>query len=377
MKHIAFCVEQAYGHIMPTLGIAMELMRRGHQVSYAVSESFAPLVRRIGATAVTLDVAENRDKVIGAAMKENDHLNYRVDKQELTELMARVTVERTERCRVQLEKSYRGNRPDLIVHDDCLNTAGREFATRWGIARALHCPQFIQGNLHEICREEELVLISVPKFFHRLEGQEPLPSRYKFIGFVPEGRCLAFRPWQVLSSPLPQILISPTTGLLQQLEFCRQMIAIMRNQPWLVVLSISGSHDALSAIDPTVFDELPSNILLNHASSNFDILSSMTLFIGQGGQGATLESIYYGVPQIVLPPTPHHYAVARRVGELGLGVCLPMLELSADGLIGAVAALLEDKSTRERVREAGASMQNCHGGELAADILENHLAGRH
>jgi hypothetical protein len=46
-QHIAFVLEQAYGHVMPTLGIALELIRRGHRVSYATTADFVPVPGRI------------------------------------------------------------------------------------------------------------------------------------------------------------------------------------------------------------------------------------------------------------------------------------------------------------------------------------------
>src|SRR5687768_641342 len=109
MKHIAFCVEQAYGHIMPTLGMAIELMRRGHHVTYAVTEALAPLVRSIGAAAVILNVTENRDTVIRELMKENDHRDYRVNEEDFRARWRQLSAERTEQSRIQLEMLYQRN----------------------------------------------------------------------------------------------------------------------------------------------------------------------------------------------------------------------------------------------------------------------------
>ena len=64
-KHIAFVLEHAYGHLMPTLGIAMELIRRGHRVSYATTADFAPIVTRIGARAFILTPLQTRGAILG------------------------------------------------------------------------------------------------------------------------------------------------------------------------------------------------------------------------------------------------------------------------------------------------------------------------
>ncbi|WP_185893802.1 hypothetical protein [Streptomyces sp. WAC05950] len=41
-----------HGHVNPTLGLVEELVRRGHRVSYAVTEAFAETVRAVGAEPV-------------------------------------------------------------------------------------------------------------------------------------------------------------------------------------------------------------------------------------------------------------------------------------------------------------------------------------
>src|SRR5215204_4385297 len=76
-RHIAFFLDQAYGNTVPSFGIAMELTRRGHQVSYVVTRAFASLIRSIGATPIAIDFLEVREQAISAMIIENDHLNYR------------------------------------------------------------------------------------------------------------------------------------------------------------------------------------------------------------------------------------------------------------------------------------------------------------
>ena len=51
-KHVAFIVESVYGHLVPTLGIAAELLRIGYRVSYAVKKQFEPRILDIGAEAM-------------------------------------------------------------------------------------------------------------------------------------------------------------------------------------------------------------------------------------------------------------------------------------------------------------------------------------
>jgi UDP:flavonoid glycosyltransferase YjiC (YdhE family) len=371
-KHILFFLAHQYGHINPSLCTAMELVRRGHSVTYTVCESFAPLIRSIGATPVVLDYIENREQTIPNFFKENDHLSFHSDPQRIAALIE-ATKRRTDFSVLQLERHYRDRMPDFIVRDDVLDHAGREFSSRYRIPNALLQSQFIHRDLNGEFQGEEMVLTTVPKFFQKIDDDATIPARYKFVGFTPEGRTLGFSRWTPRHGNRPRVLISPTTGLLKQIEFCRRMIEAFRDRSWEVILSISGSRDAFSAIDSSVFQDLPANIHLNQQSANFDILSNVDLYIGQGGQGGALEAIYRGVPQIVVPASAWHYPVGQRVEDLRLGVCIPFSELSPDRLLKQANQLIADPSVRETLMVAQRSMEMNRSAELAADVVEERM----
>lgn len=373
-KHVAFCVEQAYGHIIPTIGITLELIRRGHRVSYAVVESFAPLIARIGATPIVIQPLETRMQMWNEQCLVGDPYHYKREIGEVQSICSRISSERTLHSLPQLERLYRQDRPDVILYDSCLDTAGRALASKWRIAKIRHYPQFMEPQWLNEFLEDELVLLPVPKFFQPDLTTFDLDPRFKFIGFVPEGRTQVFEPWRPPREMSKPILVSATTGIDPQLAFCEVMIDALRAQPRPVILSISGSSDALSAIDPSRFKDVSRNIYVNRTAGNFAILENASLYIGQGGQGGTLEAIYWGVPQIVVPPTPNHYSVARRVVELGFGASYAIGELSPESIREHVAAMLDDKITSERVRAAAISMRDDHAAECAADTVEKYIA---
>jgi hypothetical protein len=50
MATYAFFNIPAYGHVNPTLAIVQELVRRGHKVSYYLTEDFREVIQATGAT---------------------------------------------------------------------------------------------------------------------------------------------------------------------------------------------------------------------------------------------------------------------------------------------------------------------------------------
>jgi UDP:flavonoid glycosyltransferase YjiC (YdhE family) len=374
-RHIAFYVEQLYGHIVPTLGIAMELLRRGHRVSYAITERLAPMIRGICATPVVIESSDIRDSV-GPILKESDHEYSQLSGEELNKFLNEVTTKRTSHSLKQLESSFGDDRPDVIIHDDTLDRGGSTFALKYGIPKVRHYPQFVDVDMVEGFSNDELILVSAPLFFHKTGALFDADRRFKCIGFIPEGRKRAFEPWRPLGSGRKQILVSPTTGHVPQIDFCRVAIEASRNQPWDVVLSVSASMDIKSLVDPARLPDIPRNVHVNRSAANLDVMETSCLYIGQGGQGGTLEAIFCGAPQILIPPTPFHHVVARRVTELGMGLWMPLSELTPERFAAEVTVALNDEVMLHRVATAGEAMHRDGGAELAADTIEACVSGR-
>ena len=364
-RHIAFMLEQAYGHIIPTLGITLELVRRGHRVSYAVTRDFASAISRIGAQAVVLKPLETRPNILATL---TDHAVTDQNYQALEELRRA----RTDDSLLQLEALYRDDKPDLIMQDECEDFAGRSLALKWGIPQIRICPQLLPETFPETVAEDQLVMVTVPRFFQN--HLERFDERFKFVGFIAEGRRRFFKPWQVTDDGRKVVLISVTTGLLPQIEFCKMAVNAFRGQPWKIVLSIGGGLDRVSEITPADLGELPENIQLNRFSSNLDILEHASVFIGQGGQGSTLEALYCGVPLLLIPPSSIQDPVACRVAELGLGARVVAADVSANTLRKHAASILDDGDTLRRVKLIQQSMREEHGAQTAADIMDGYLA---
>lgn len=373
-KHVAFFLDQAYGNIVPSLSIAVELMRRGHKVTYTVTESFASLIRSIHANPLIVNMLETRQKTIASVVRENDHLGWKMPLDEALRVVKPIIEERTRHTLNQLDDLFRDDFPDLIVHDDSLDTAGRAFALKLGIPKIRLATQFIEEDNMEMFADDETVLLTVPRFFQRSLELFDADQRFKFVGFPCECRTLPFRPWIPIKGEHRRVLVAPTTGMLQQVEFCRRIVTIFGGEPWDVILALSGSHDKLSTFAPELLGDLPSNVHLNLGSGNFEILRSCQLFIGQGGQGGTLEAIFWGLPQILVPPTPYHHSVARRVVELGLGVCVAFSDMSRETVLNQADALLKNNEVLAAIDRARRSMHDQAGAKLAAQVVEERLA---
>lgn len=79
------------------------------------------------------------------------------------------------------------------------------------------------------------------------------------------------------------------------------------------------------------------------------------------------ESLYFGVPLVMMPQTAEQGGVARRVLQLGAGVKLEKYD--SVSLQEAVRKVLTDPAYRENASRISQSFHNCTGAAGAADKI--------
>lgn len=361
-KHIAFIVESAHGHINPTLGIASELVRRGHRVTHAVKENFAARVIASGAEATIYHPLETKlnlfQEMTHAPGGEFPFDFSRVDLDRFAKERFQQEVNDT---LSQLQTLYKNDRPDLVIYD-ITNPAGASLATEWGIPRIEHCPMMIEQGGAE--HRADLVIVSLPEFLQ--EHRETLDNRFHFVGPVyNEGTF--FKPLTLTPYPGPTVLVSATTGLLPQGEFFLTALRAFDDLPWRVILSIGEQ------LDPATLGPIPEHFQINQFSSQPKILEQSSLFIGQGGPASALEALHYGVPPLLIPPSQFHDMYARRIEKLGLGIRLPHTDFSAETLKAAAVSLLQDQPILDRVAAVKRELRESRGAAQAADLVESYM----
>ena len=368
-KHVAFIVEPVYGHLVPTLGIASELLRIGYRVSYAIKEQFETRIHAIGAEALIYQPLENKVKMFHEVRRKGTYYwgKETIDRDEdLTNLGKKMWDEEVQDTFSKLESLYKHDRPDVILYD-CMNPAGRRLADALGVAAIEHSPLLITKDNPFWSYDERLVLVSIPRFFQR--NAEELDDRFQFVGFIQNDRKKFFAPWKSQFPGRKTVLVSATTGLLPQIEFLRAAIAAFSDSAYQIVLSIGDQTS------PSLLAPLPVNCEVNRCSANLEILETASLFVGQAGTGSVLEALYCAVPQLLVPPPfPAFDDNAIRIAELGLGTRLQESEATVENLKKAAEGLLQDDATRSRLQEVAKGMRAGNGARIAANLIGTHIS---
>ncbi|MEV5986237.1 macrolide family glycosyltransferase [Streptomyces sp. NPDC052051] len=388
-RHIAFFDFPAVGHVNPTIGVVEELVKRGHRVTCTATEHFAPIVKAAGAEPVGYDSVFGDFYRAPLTAEENAGDGIRC----LNEALALVE---------QTAPFYERNRPDVIVHD-FMAWGARFFAARNGIPLIRTYPVF-GANEHFSIREKfpvaELNDPRIIEAVRKLAGVLPqfglpadpmgflshiekralvfLPREFQYAGetfderFVFTGPCIAARPyqgtWRPASADRPVLLISLGTSARGWPEFFRMAIEAFGDSEWDVLITV-GDHT-----DPADLGPLPANVDVRRYAPQLDVLGHARLFITHGGMNSAMESLYNGVPMVVVPQSNDQRATALRVAELGLGHHLAKEDVTVRSLREAAARTTGDASMTDRVRALRERMRSVDGPVVAADAVETYLA---
>ncbi len=388
----------AHGHVTPSLPLVAELTRRGHEITYYVSDGFRTAVEATGATfrpyrTVGDDYFDARGLHGGRPQKvAYDLLTTAGDI--LPELL-------TAAADIQ---------PDYILFDGMCP---------WGYlaAHALHVPAVASLSLAPSASPPPSVMLKL------LPLLVPMILRDFRTGIEANklARVLAQRygapppsPYSMLNS-LGDISISYTSSYFQ--PFASTVPASVRFVGWtpghatadesfsferiqgrpLVYVSLGTLNnddraffqtciDAFAGgeqfvimttgnrIAPESFGVLPENIAIHAWVPQIEVLKRAALFITHGGLNSIHDGLYLGLPLLLIPQQEEQTLNAMRVVELGAGLMLKKTQISAAALRASATRLLTEPHFQAEAKHIGDTLRAAGGATKAADEIEALLA---
>lgn len=398
--HVAFLPLPAFGHITTVLPVVEELVRRGHRVTFATTEKYAPLAERAGARVLRYE-----------SWLASRKIPERVDAEYLAHEPVR-SIDEAIATVPLYEAGFGDDLPDVLLYDVATFAAGRVLARKWG-RPAIQMYGTFASNEHysltqrigelyagQIDREhpalidffvkqgrllsqhgldgltleefnapsEESNLVFVPKALQ--PAHETFDDRFAFVGASLDTGRADQPPWQPPEPDEPLVLMTRGSFSYDHPEgYVRTCVEAFADTPWHVVMS-AGELVDLDAVGP-----VPDNIQIMEWVPQLAVLDRADVFVSHAGTNSVVESLYFGTPVVAVPQMPEQRIVAARLAELGLAVRLSPDELTADRLRSAVTELAADGATRARVRALRDQMRAGDGPSLAADRIEERAKG--
>jgi MGT family glycosyltransferase len=398
MASYVFLNVPARGHVNPTLAVAQELVRHGQEVSYYLTEEFRDVVEATGAvfqpyTSKLKDILAMppsftsigggpTGRVWPAFMLEDmqfvpsqvrDRLRTEQPDAIVYDFMcvwAKTVIDELQVPAIATRATYASNEHfNLMEHMRARmqNMPGaREMMEERMRASAEAQDGEVTNPLASIFSVfsyvEQLNIIFMPREFQ--PAVDTFDDRYLFVGpsILPRHEAPDF-PFDRLSVEQPLLYISLGSILTNQPEFYKQCFAAFADQDWQVVLSI-GKRTDLATLGP-----VPENFLLSPYVPQLEILPRTQLFVTHAGTNSVMESMYFGVPMVLIPQQLEQQLHAQRVVDMGLGVMLEKETVHATTLREAVERFAHDPMYRERIQQMQQSVRTAGGYQRAADAI--------
>ncbi len=388
-KYLFFTFPE-YGHLNPTLAIVEELIARGEEVVYYLTEPFRQVIEATGATFRALPF--NRLQV--PVFSSPDEVNRRIAT--LPTLMFQMSTKMVP----LLVKNIHEEQGDCIVCDRMFLWA-RIAAHILYIPVVALCPSYAMNSHYNLYAQlwgnnsfspdmmdslnNEFAQLSVqygiPPFDIRSLGLDAEPLTIAFLprAFQPAGetfdeRFLFVGPslqssrYEHETFPLerldgrPTLYISLGTVFNKQVDFYRLCFDAFGDTEWQVVLSFS-------TLDQAISHTIPDNFLVAAYVPQLAVLARTNIFISHGGMNSVMESLSNGVPLIIIPQILEQEVTAQRVQDLGLGIALNRTTVTADILREAVTRIAHDPAFRTRAQDMQQLMQAAGGYQRATEAI--------
>ena len=383
-KIVFFCIP-AHGHTNPTLGVVRELVSRGHEVLYYSYNVMREKIEAAGATFVSCDDYDMEQK-----LSPKDAVRVGKDLAFSTKILVDTTLALDDRVCADMERM----KPDCIVADS-MAVWGKAVALKLGIPFVSSTTTFAfnqhsaklmkQGigdlfkmifsmskigkdikrlqdkgypikNVLDIIQNDEnthTVVYTSPEF---QPCSETFSEKYAFVG-------PSIRPAESEIEKTREKLVYISMGTVNNdmLPLYRNFIAAFAKTEYQVILSVGN------LVPMKEFGDLPENISVYPSVDQIAVLEKADVFISHCGMNSVSESLYFGVPLVMLPQTSEQGAVAERTAQVGAG--LKLAKTDATSIYEAVEQVLSDETYAKNAAVISEGFKRCTGAKGAADKI--------
>ncbi len=383
-KIVFFCIP-AHGHTNPTLGVVRELIARGHQVWYYSYNAMREKIESAGAIYVSCDDYDMEQK-----LTPKDSVRVGKDLAFSTKILVDTTLALDDKVCADMEQL----KPDCIVADS-MAVWGKAVAMKLNIpfvsstttfAFNQHSAKIMKQSIGELFK----MVFSMPKItkqIKRLQDKgypvknildiiqnddethtvvytspefqpcsETFSDKYAFVG-------PSIRPANSKIEKKRDKLIYISMGTVNNnmMALYRRCLAALADTDYQVIMSVGN------LVDIEEFGVLPENISVFTHVDQIAVLQQADVFVSHCGMNSVSESLYFGVPLVMLPQTSEQGGVAERVLQLGAGIKLDKSD--AASILGAINKICADHSYTQNAAAISEGFQRCSGAKGAADKI--------
>jgi MGT family glycosyltransferase len=252
-------------------------------------------------------------------------------------------------------KKYRSNfeREIKPLHDDFM-----EFLETCGCER-LPFPEFVSPSPYL-----NLLLYPKPLRFKRKHALDP--EKYVYLdGCIRQDDSDYQVPEFRKNNNKPLIYLSYGTLGGADVDLIKRIIRVLGNAPYRVLANVGDYLDQ--------YDAIPDNVIINSWYQQIAVLPHVDVFIQHGGNNSFNESLYFGIPPLIMPFVWDGHDNAQRVNDTHHGIGMNRYEWSDEELLKNIETLLTDAQINSNIRSTSAYMKAQDGRMRAAKAINGFL----
>ena len=378
------------GHILSSLPMITELVKKGVEVDYYAPESQRAQVEITGAKMRVFP--EVQERYSGPYM----------GKEEFLAVIPLVFLGMAKEAIDAIMAGLQENRPDVIIADE-MALAGRLAAWKLGIPLVMMFTSYAPGQEFSIFRTwpdfpdspARRAALEMAEEFQKEYGGPLLTPNEIFEGtadfnistltreFQPGGESFGERfffagaqiapragdcSWQPPKNGKPLLYTSLGSLFNNWPEFYRMLFPVVKDLDVNVLCSLGKS------IKPEDLGEIPANVTTMAFTPQLEVLQHTSYFLTHAGVGSVMEALYNGVPMMCIPQMDEQIFTAHRMEELGItsGVLLKE-EVTEESLRKVLTELIENPVYGEKARAMGEQMRREGGCDKAAQAVIDYV----
>ena len=408
----------SYGDVLPLVGLALALKKRGHQVIFFTNAHFAELIQRTGLDFVAMgtpedyqDIANHPDlwnpykgwQLIGTRLVNSLKEAYDIVRSYVVygeTLMVSSTLGLT--CRLIQETE---SIPHATIHlSPGVFHSAHEAPKAPGLFMPSWLPVFVKKGMwtildhlfvdpvlkprlnpfrnelglapvsrifHDWLHSPDLVLCLFPEWF--ATRQPDWPSQTHMTGFPmydnAQKSSLPSVIQQFLDIGAPPLVFTPGSANKQAPEFFTEAVK---------ACSTSGHRGIFLTHYPEQLPpQLPENIRHFSYVPLSQLLPYCAALIHHGGIGTCAQALRAGIPQVIQPLNFDQFDNADRITRLGVGTSIPSRLFQAPHLAQKIKYLLSSESVKTHCTTLTRNFTNHHPLEDCSDLIESRLMQKH
>ncbi len=369
---VLFVTNPGEGQLYPMVPSAWALHASGHEVLVAAPENFLSKVTAVGLPAAASSKALNLVEIMttgsGGSLRPTE-LTW-TDQVRAAARGFAIVAERTIDGMSALIRDWR---PDLVIAESTAFGAPVA-AGRNGVPWAEHRPgpampvqlgQFVAEELPKEFELPEPVLIidnCPPSFQH-----DDVPSGH-VIRYVPYNGPGVLTDWMLARGDRKRVCVTLGTGLPHDPNSWSLLELIVGTLDGLGVELVLAVPDKEEVGAPR-WTSLPGSVRGVGRFPLSAVLPSCDLSVNHGGAGSTMTSLVNGVPQLLLPHYGDQFRSAQRVSQRGVGLAVPISDVSPEAIKSAASALLDSEEYRTAAREVAGENASQQSPAGLVDVL--------